>query len=262
MLARAQAQRGNVRCAWRSSVDRHFQRRIQPAEESGLRAHLGHCPLCRRRYDRHLLLGQLLPRRREDAADRLATGLGLAAARAPAMGMRWPLGDWRWVMAGMAVGLGAVGLALWTGDPARGRGPATTVAAGPRPDPERLLEIFRQGRDGLAPVTGGTVAVDDRLVFAVRNQHWRYLTVAALEEAGALHVLSPTRAIARAPGLQRLPELSLAGVRSARLRVVALLTDRAPTADALAHAVRDRRFPAIGVRIETTLVVRPRGEAP
>jgi hypothetical protein len=260
MLARAQAQRGNVRCAWRSSVDRHFQRRIQPAEESGLRAHLGHCPLCRRRYDRHLLLGQLLPRRREDAADRLATGLGLAAARAPSMGMRWPLGDWRWVMAGMAVGLGAVALALPTTDPARGRGPAT-VAAQPRPEVE-LLEIFRQGRDGLAPVTSGTVAVDDRLVFAVRNQHWRYLTVAALDEAGALHVLSPTRAMARAPGLQRLPELRLPGVPSTRLRVVALLTDRAPTADALAQAVRDGRVPAVGVRIETTLIVRSRGEVP
>jgi hypothetical protein len=242
-------------------VDRHFQRRIQPAEESGLRAHLGHCPLCRLRYDRHLLLGQLLPRRREDAADRLATGLGLAAARATALGMRWPLGDWRWVMAGMAVGLGAVGLALPTADPARGPGPATVATQSP-PAPERPLEIFRQRQDGLAPVTDGTVAVDDRLVFAVRNQHWRYLTVAALDEAGALHVLSPTRAMARAPGLQRLPELSLAGVRSTRLRVVALLTDRAPTADALAHAVRDGRVPPVGVRIETTLVVRSRGEVP
>jgi hypothetical protein len=43
---------------------------------------------------------------------------------------------------------------------------------------------------------------------------------------------------------------------------VALLTDRAPTADALAHAVRDGRVPPVGVRIETTLVVRSRGEVP
>ena len=251
MLARAQA---GPRCAWRSSVDRHFQRRIRPSEESGLRAHLDHCPLCRHRYDRHLLLGQLLPRRREDAADRLATGLGLAAPRAPTMGLRWPAGDWRWVLAGMALGLGAVVLAL---PAARRSATAPAIDA-----PERLLEIFRQGREGLAPVTGGTVAVDDGLVFAVRNQTWRYLTVAALDEAGALHLLSPTRAIARAPGLQRLPERKLDGVRSTRLRVVALLTDHPPTADALAHAVRDRQFPVVGVRIETMLVVRLGGEVP
>jgi hypothetical protein len=256
MLARAQAQRCNVRCAWQSSVDRHFQRRIRPAEESGLRAHLDHCPLCRHRYDRHLLLEQLLPRRREDAADRLATGLGLAAARAPAMGIRWPAGDWRWVLAGMVLGLGAVVLAV----PATQR--SATSAAPTIEASEPLLEIFRQDRDGLAPVTGGTVAVEDRLVFGVRNQQWRFLTVAALDEAGALHVLSQTRTIARAPGLQRLPERRLAGVRSTRLRVVALLTDHPPTADALAHAVRDRRFPVVGVRLETTLVVRSSGEVP
>jgi hypothetical protein len=117
MLAQAQA---GARCDWRSIVDRHFQRRIRPAEESGLRVHLTHCPLCRRRYDRHLLLEQLLPRRREDPADRLATGLGLRTVRAPALGGRWPLTDWRWVVAGMALGLGMLALVLSSPDRARG----------------------------------------------------------------------------------------------------------------------------------------------
>jgi hypothetical protein len=117
MMAKAQA---GARCDWRSTVDRHFQRRIRPAEESGLRVHLIHCPLCRRRYDRHLLLEQLLPRPREDPANRLATGLGLRAARAPALSGPWPLSDWRWVVAGMALGLGVVALVLSSPDRARG----------------------------------------------------------------------------------------------------------------------------------------------
>jgi hypothetical protein len=119
MLAQAQAP---TPCDWRSTVDRHFQRRIGPAEESELRVHLTNCPLCRRRYDRHLLLEQLLPRRREDRADRLATGLGLRAVRAPALGGLWPLSDWRWVVAGMAIGVGMVALVLTSPDRARGGG--------------------------------------------------------------------------------------------------------------------------------------------
>ena len=46
MLARVMA---DPRCVWRATVDRLFQRRIRPAEESGLRAHLPDCPPCRRR---------------------------------------------------------------------------------------------------------------------------------------------------------------------------------------------------------------------
>lgn len=265
----ARAQPCDVRCAWRLSVDRHFERRIRPAEESGLRAHLGHCPLCRRRYDRHLLLGQLVPRRREDAADRLATGLGLAAVRAPALGLRWPMDDWRWVVAGMALGVGAVVLALPVAHRARGGGLANAqlaagvAAAGAASEsaapasvaPERPLEILMHTADGLGGVTRGALEANDRVVFGVRNERWRYLTIAGLDQAGAIHLLSPTRAIARARGLQLLPERDLPRVSGTLLRVVALLTDRALAGDELAGAIRGTLAPADGVRVEAALVV-------
>jgi hypothetical protein len=250
-------------------VDRHFERRIRPAEESGLRAHLGHCPLCRQRYDRHLLLGQLLPRRREDAADRLATGLGLAAVRAPSGGLRWPLDDWRWVVAGMALGVGAVVLALPVAQRARGGDLANVQVAGvaapgvtPAGDTtERPLEILRRTADGLAGVTRGTLDATDRVVFAVRNDRWRYLTVAGLDETGAVHMLSPTRAIGRARGLQLLADRGLPPIQGTALRVVTLLTDRALAGDELARALRGTLAPADGVRAEIALVIRarPRG---
>jgi hypothetical protein len=249
-------------------VDRHFERRIRPAEESGLRAHLAHCPLCRQRYDRHLLLGQLLPRRREDAADRLATGLGLAAVRAPSVGLRWPLDDWRWVVAGMALGVGAVVLARPVAQRARGGDPANVQvaaagAAAPGVAPagdttERPLEILLRTADGLAGAAGGALDATDRVVFAVRNDRWRYLTIAGLDQAGAVHVLSPTRAITRAPGLQLLPERQLPPIDGTALRVVTLLTDRALAGDELARALRGTLAPIDGVRAEIALVIRAR----
>ena len=94
--------------------------------------------------------------RRPDAADRLATGLGLAAVARRSAGRRWPLSDWRWVMAGMALGLGVVTLVLSTADRARGGGePDRTRAAatGPtRGTPAAALEIFRHALEGLAAI--------------------------------------------------------------------------------------------------------------
>jgi hypothetical protein len=258
MLARAQTA---DRCAWRSSVDRHFQRRIRPAEESGLRAHLASCPRCRQRYDRHLLLGQLLPMRRPDAADRLATGLGLAAVGSIS-GAGWPLSDWRWVVAGMALGLGVVTLVLSPADRARGGGePDRTraAAAGPaRGTPAAALEIFRHTTDGLSGPTRD-VAADDRLVFAVRNDRWRFLTISALDATGAAHLLLPTRAIARTAGLQLLPERALPATAVGPLRLVAVLTDGPLPDRELVSAVRGILSAGTGLRIEVPLAVRPAG---
>ena len=105
----------DARCDWASLVDRHFQGRIQPDDEVALRAHLGDCQLCRKRYDRHIPLGDLTRRAGLGARplareDRLALGLGL-----PAAGSRGPLGaagSWPALGLGLALGMGALTLFL------------------------------------------------------------------------------------------------------------------------------------------------------
>lgn len=116
-----------ARCDWAGLVDRHFQGRIQPDDEVAMRAHLGDCQLCRKRYDRQILLGDLtrsagLGGRPLDREDRLALGLGL-----PAAGSRGPLGAaGSWPVLGLALALGVGALTLFLHG---GRNPDATPAS-------------------------------------------------------------------------------------------------------------------------------------
>ena len=64
-----------VRCSKRCLVDRHFEGRILPAEERGLRKHLADCANCTKYYERRLLLARLEPEALKPK-QRLARGLG------------------------------------------------------------------------------------------------------------------------------------------------------------------------------------------
>src|SRR5687767_539213 len=63
-------------CENRRAIAAHFAGRGSPAADEPMRAHLGACASCRRRYDRELMLASLDPRGRK-AKERIARGLGL-----------------------------------------------------------------------------------------------------------------------------------------------------------------------------------------
>ena len=133
-----------ARCAWWPAVDRHFAGPTRPGEEHELRLHLPDCPMCQRRYERHLLLARLV-RDRLDRADRLAMGLGLTprgpppAQRSGLLAMRWPLAVG--ALGAIAAGF-LIGISQLTSENSRERASASAAAAPavlvpPAPPPER-----------------------------------------------------------------------------------------------------------------------------
>src|SRR5260370_4494491 len=73
----------------RRAMDAHFAARARPDAARALFAHLSGCALCRRRYDRQLLLAEIDPRAPSDEA-RLAQSLGLRSR---------PRRRWQWMAA-------------------------------------------------------------------------------------------------------------------------------------------------------------------
>jgi hypothetical protein len=63
----------------RALIDAHFARRISPARERDMRAHLAGCDSCGKYYESHLLL-ETITARSAQARERLANGLGLSIA--------------------------------------------------------------------------------------------------------------------------------------------------------------------------------------
>ena len=103
------------------------------------------------------------------------------------------------------------------------------------------------------------MAADDRLVFAVRNDRWRYLTIAALDDAGALTCCCPHARSPAPPGCSCCPSAGLPAAARGPLRLVAMLTDVPLPDRELAEAARGTVSPGTGFRIEVPLMVRPAG---
>ncbi|MFY0562883.1 anti-sigma factor family protein [Archangium lansingense] len=170
-------------------VDAHFGRRgLPPRRERALREHLPGCATCRARYERHLLLAEV-DRSIPDARERLARGLGLAAAPRT---RTWP------VQLGLAFALGLCALVLV---PRLGASPTVdegftprggTEAHGPVVGPPPALEVYRV-RDGKAEPTNGSMRADDELAFAYRNPDGLpFLMVFATDMAGQVYWYYPS----------------------------------------------------------------------
>ncbi|MBC8132689.1 MAG: hypothetical protein H7X95_06880, partial [Deltaproteobacteria bacterium] len=145
-------------------IDRHFARRITPTGESSMRSHLPDCPSCRRYYERHMILAEVLPSRPR-MADRLAVGLGLAQTIRPPKRRQWK-GSWTLMTAGAAVACVAVLVARVGLRPADddfvARG-APDVQARPQ------IEVYRVAADGSAGRPSDWMSPADELAFAYRN---------------------------------------------------------------------------------------------
>ncbi|PTL84998.1 hypothetical protein [Vitiosangium sp. GDMCC 1.1324] len=170
-------------------VDAHFGRRgLPPRDERALREHLPGCATCRARYERHLLLAEV-DRSIPDARERLARGLGLAAAP---RARTWP------VPLGLTLALGVVALVLV---PRLGVPPTAdegftprggTEAHSPVAGPPSALEVYRV-RDGNAEPADGSVRADDELAFAYRNPDGLpFLMVFATDAAGQVYWYYPS----------------------------------------------------------------------
>ncbi|HEX2660708.1 MAG TPA: hypothetical protein VHU40_20650 [Polyangia bacterium] len=137
----------------------HFQGRIQPADETALRAHLPTCASCRDRYDRHALFAKLVPGQ-PNASVRLARGLGLAPE--PPARRAWRLAVPIPALAVAAALLFALGT-LRRSDDRAGFASRGAVAAAP------ALWVYRVPAQGAPQAIGGTVHADDELAFAYSN---------------------------------------------------------------------------------------------
>lgn len=211
-------------CPSRRLVDGHFRRAIAPRREAQLRAHLGACESCHRRYERYLLLAQL-DRSIASAEDRLAYGLGLA-----------PRGRaWSRPMA-VAVGLATVLVALWLWPAAQ---PAYVARGGRTMDPDQVLYVYRIASGcALQPVVNGLISNGDELAFAYRNRAgWSRLLVYAVDGAGRIYWYHPGWADATAApvavrieagsGRHELPEAIAQPLPHGPVEIHAVFTDDA-----------------------------------
>lgn len=203
-------------CAGQRGVDRHFAGRLGPRGEREMRAHLSGCAACRARYERHLALERLDPRRRPPSL-RLGRALGLRR-RAPGLGL--PLG------VALAAGLALV---LHLARPA-----APALVARGVGDASARLYAYGVGPGGPEPLDG-VLRADDELAFAYDNPSgWRYLAVFAVDEHRHVHWFYPAWtagppppagvAIERGVARRELPEAVRHEIDGARLRLYAVFS--------------------------------------
>jgi hypothetical protein len=141
-------------CTFSESVDAHFDRGLTPAREHALRAHLPACALCKRRYERQMLL-EALTGPSSAAKARIRRGLPIAAA--------WR----RWVtpVAG-AMALAACALLFLGRSRSEGfhaRGQSETPAAAPR------VEVYRVTPGAPPTRIADAIGRSDELAFAYAN---------------------------------------------------------------------------------------------
>jgi hypothetical protein len=242
-------------CELSALVDRHFELTILPSEERQLRAHLPGCATCRERYERRLLLSQVMPNA-ASAQERIGSGLGFER-RSSRADRRW----WLLVAVPLAAALAVVLRSPVTdGDDFAARG----ADAGPL----ALIEIYR------FPVSGGSskvareIAGTDALAFAYRNPAGRkYLVVFAVDSAGAVRWYAPgwtdpaltPSAVPIATGHQ-LRELSTAiahPLPPGRLTVHAVFADGSATVREVEAALSDGGVPVGTDHLVFELEVKP-----
>jgi hypothetical protein len=236
------------RCRELGTIDRHFAGTISVAAERAMREHVGTCDACRRYYQRHLLLEQVVaepigPERR------LAIGLGL----------RRRSRSWLPVTAAATLALAGVLIVVSVSRPdriamtERGAQTADTVVG------------FRiRGGDHQPVARLGELAPDDELAFAyaASGEH-RYLAVFGIDDAGrfywyfpawtdAAHVPAAIR-VEPAPSLVELSEAIRHDLRGHRLWIYAAFLDRAWTTVEI-----EARAPAPGDPIMLDAPVAPR----
>lgn len=209
-------------CAQQRDVDRHFAGRLSPDDAHRLNAHVSACVECRRYFERHLLLAKLDPKAL-GAEERVARGLGLAAAPRRRT----------WALASAAAMAAAIALVVFV------RAPDGFVARGGKPDDRADVAIYRVS--GGAPKRAeGRMHAGDALAFAYRNpERWTHLLVFGVDETGRVCWYYPKwedaaadpRAIEIQPSVApvELGEAVVQALSGKRLTVHALFTNDAPS---------------------------------
>jgi hypothetical protein len=221
------------------SIDRHFRGRLATADQAAMRAHLPGCGVCRTRYDRHLLYGQLT-RRGLSARERLARGLGLRVPSPARPARIWPAAG----LAAAAVAALLIFVRVRSTDVERGGDPA---ARGGR-DPGAALWVYRLDPAGAPTLADRRVSAADELAFAYANPGGRrYLSVFAVGERGQIYWYYPAwpagapppqamRAQA-GPGPYELPEAIRHRLAGHRLALYAVFSDEPVSVTAVERAV-------------------------
>ena len=155
---------GAERARFRRAVAAHFAGRIDPRHESALRIHLVDCAACRQLYQRARVVSEADPRALP-ARERLARGLGLRGAAAPAGARRW---SWLLLPALGAIALVTIGV--------------TRPAPAPRGAGSAALLAYRIPAHGTPVVIDKAIDRSDELAFAYANPGgWPYLMVFAID---------------------------------------------------------------------------------
>lgn len=159
-------------CADVALVDAHFAGTISPSDEARMRAHLGACDVCHRRYRRRQLLATLDPAVLP-AEERIARGLGIAGERGvttrPAERVR---GFQRWPLVASGLAIAAAALLYLRAVPSRdngftARGGGSGSVAAPAPAP--VVRVFHTSEGGLPVLANGALRPDDELAFSSRR---------------------------------------------------------------------------------------------
>jgi hypothetical protein len=206
-------------------VHGHFGGGLRPADEARLRDHLPVCAECRQIYERHQAAEKLDPAW-PSPRERMAVALGLPGERSR---------PWRrrlaWGAASLAVA-SAVALTVKTGGD-----DGITVRGGAAPKAEAVdLAVFRIGSHGEATRVTDTIAADDELAFAYRNEVGKaFLMIFAVDRENRVMWYHPawTRAednpralpITRQVGFKELPEAVRHRLQDGSLVVYALFMD-------------------------------------
>jgi hypothetical protein len=225
-------------------VDRHFSRRLPPAEEKAMREHMPACAACRERYERHLLLERLDPGSGDGKA-RIASGLGFGGSPdlRPARVFR---------LAGPAAGaaLVAAALMLFVGRRS-GNDEAEFVARGGDAEVDQSTGITvyaAHDRDGGAARAASTLRPSDDLAFEYENRTGKpWLMIFGVDEHRHVYWYYPawmdpaddprSIAIHRTTGREPLPDAVRQVVDGAELDIRAVFSDEPLSVKTVERAV-------------------------
>lgn len=224
-------------CSFSGDVDRHFALRLSPEKEHSLRNHLPDCELCRRRYDRQLLLAKLDPSAKKPE-ERLASGLGLRASPRRFSAVFVPLG-----------GLAAAALSLMLVVQLQGRDEAGFAPRGAPLSGSELI-VHRATRTGALEPVEATIHADDELAFAYRNEGGsRFLMAFGVDEHRHVYWYYPTWldpeedptaiTISKVSASKELPEAIRHALDGQRLTVYGLFLEEPMTVSAIEALVQD-----------------------
>ncbi len=168
------------RCASASLVARHFEGKIDPADERVLREHLPGCESCTRLYGRQLVLARLDPSAPR-AVERLGRGLGIA--RRPRTWLPY-----------LGLVSAALTIALVVLTPLHRSARVDDRAYAPRGSAADVaqLRVYRLHEGAPAELISGVVHAADELAFAYANPAGRkHLLVFAIDEADKIYWYVP-----------------------------------------------------------------------